>query len=762
MKQALQALLLVLVVVVAGELVAYPFFFRDDQQAHFLPGFAEIAQAWRAGELPWVSRYSWCAGGLLGEYQYGLFNPVVQLAVVASSFIPDLALRDACLVAFFAWIMAWGSVRLARDHGLDECFGLALAAVVCFNRFALDLGWRSWLPMAIGATWIPWFWHACARSRLSVWRLVLSLSLVLTAGWPFAVAATGTLGIFYFLLALYRRQWRRAGLLVVGALCALTLSSAALGSLVEHSRSATRAQSSNWQYRLEIWDALPFVLPGLIAHSQGMEIVNLYTDIGWIPCLGILGALLQRKERQPLWWLALAWFALGLSPSLAGMRFSFRWLNYLNPLLGLLGLIWLQRQAGNRDHRFGPATWAALLLGQVLGPLLDSLRGQPHRWEAGPIVLLVLFCLIWNGRPQQRSKLVLAATLIGLWLAVPLTALSGHQYPSAPIAPSGLVNNQRVWLSLYSWDELLDKRSELVVAARYGNAGMAERVEFVNGYSPLFVAPLIRAWPFSNVGSLDTSEWARVNVALGAVPGGLMDKLGITGLLLSPQWSGLGRVLAENGWTAAGTEGLMQVWTRGPGRRPCFQSLTRAAFREKWAAVVEQALEPNGISVIHGGPDGLRSFAPLPCGPEVLERNSARVEVSANPASQPALLAAHRSYLEGYRATLNGQPLPIYNLNLQQMAVEVPPGSPAGTLQIAYRPRIFEWAPWLMALGLLGTLTAQKIGPAESEQKADPEQRGSGRQPNQVAAVAQVHVEDGHQQSLEAGDEQSQHGTPNA
>lgn len=706
--QALQALLLVLVVVVAGELAAYPFFFRDDQQAHFLPGFAEIAQAWRSGELPLVSRYSWCAGGLLGEYQYGIFNPIVQLAVVASSFVPDMAVRDACLVAFFAWITAWGSARLARDHGLDPSMALALAGVVCFNRFAMDLGWRSWLPMAIGAAWIPWFWHACARPSLSMWRLVLSLYLVLTAGWPFAVAATGTLGVFYFLLAVYRRQWRRAGLLVVGAICALALSSPTLGSLVEHSRSAIRAQSSNWQYRLEIWDALPYLLPGLIAHSQGMEIVNLYTDIGWIPCLGILGALLQRRERQPLWWLALAWFALGLSPSLAGMRFSFRWLNYLNPLLGLLGLIWLQRQAGNPAHRFGRATWAALLLGQVLGPLLDHLRGLPHRWEAGPILLLVLFCLAWNRLPRQRSQLVLGGTLIGLWLAVPLTALSGHQYPSAPIPPATLVKNDRVWLSLYSWEELLDSRAELVVSARYGNTAMTERVEFVNGYSPLFVAPLIRAWPFSNVGSLDTSEWARVNVSLGAAPGGLMDKLGITGLLLSPQWSGLGRVLAQNGWTAAGSEGLMQVWTRGAGRRPCFQSLTQTAFREKWTSVVEQALEPDGIGVIRGGPEGLRSFAALQCVSEVVERNRARVQVSANASDRPALLAVRRSYLEGYQASLNGQPLRLYNLNLQQMAVEIPAGSPAGTVQLVYRPRIFNWAPWLMALGLLGTLTAQK------------------------------------------------------
>ena len=762
MKQAGLALLLVLVAVLGSELVAYPFFYRDDQQAHFLPGFAEIAQAWRAGEIPLVSRYSWCSGGLLGEYQWALFNPIVQLAVIASSFVPDMNVRDALLVAFFAWITAWGSLRLARDLRLDTCFGLTLAAVFCFNRFALDVGWRSWLPMAIGASFIPWFWHVCASRRLSVPGLVLSLYLVLTGGWPFAIVATATLGLFYFCLALVRQQWRRAGLLVIGALCALALAWPALGSLIEHSRGAIRPQGASWQYRLEIWDGLTFLLPGLISHSQGMEQVNLLTDIGWIPCLGILGAVLQRRKRQPLWWLALAWFLLGLAPSVAGMRFSYRWLLYLNPLMALLGLLWLQRQAGNPKHRFGKSTWVALLLGQIIGPLLDGVRNLPHRWEPGPIALLILFCLVWNWRLRHRPRWVLGYTLVGLGLAVPLTPISGHQYPSAPTQPDTLVRNDRIWMSLYTWDELQDPRAELVVPARYGNYSMIERVEFVNGYSPIFVAPLIRAWTFSNVGSLDTNERARVNVAIGSIPGGLMDKLGISGLLLSPQWSGLGRVLIQNGWSRRGQEGLIQIWTRGAGRPACFQSLTQAHFRQKWPATVEQALEPNGIGAIHAGPDENRTFAPVQLSQEVRQRNRAQVQVSANSSSQPALVAVHRFYLDGYRASLNGRPLKLYNLNLQQMAVELPAGSPAGRLEVAYWPRAFDRAPWLLVLAALGLAAAQKIGPAEHEEQENPEQSRSGRQPKERRAVAQVHVEDGHQQGLERSDGQSQHRAPDS
>jgi hypothetical protein len=722
LKDAGLSFLLCLVLVGIAELFSPGFFLLDDVQSHFLPGFEEVGQAWRAGEVPLLSRYSWCAGGLAGEYQYGSFNPLIQLTAVATTWIPSMATRAAVLVGLSAWMASWGSLRLARDFGLKFHLGLALVGVVCLNRYALDIGWRAWLPMGISLAWFPWFWHSLASARLSVPLLVASLALTLTAGWPFVVVASASLGVFYFLLAVRRRQWRRAGLLVAAALCALALSSTSLGLLIEYSQSATRSQRPSWQYRLGVLDGLSYFLPGLSFYSETMECQNLYTSIGWIPCLGILGAWLERRKMSPLWWLALVWFALGVSPSLGGMRFSERWLHYLNPVMGLLGLQWLAARVSDPQHRFRGGTWIAILLGQLLGPALDLGRGHPHRWELGPPALLVLFCWGWNRLTTRRETLLVLGTWAGLLLATSLTPLSWHQFPSARLPVPGLVRPDRTWLALYSWPELQDPRPELVVPVRYGNLCMVERLPMVNGYSPLFTAPLIRAWNFSNAGSLDPTPEKVANIALGSRTGGLMDKLDITGLLLSPQWQPLAPHLLRNQWKLSGSEGLVQCWVRDRASRPLFQPLAQARFCRWGKETAEAALAPDGPPAVRSSdrPEGIYPFATPACREGRSGRNWAEAELSANTSDQPGLIGVRRPWFQGYRAFLGGRELKLYTWNLQYMAVEVPPGSPAGTLQVLYKPRSLKLGLFLAIFGLFGTIALARFAQGSLQSAQEP------------------------------------------
>ncbi|MFN8608937.1 MAG: hypothetical protein U0931_15495 [Vulcanimicrobiota bacterium] len=709
MNNAIRALLLALLVVLVGELIHHPFFFRDDQQAHCIPGFTDVARAWRAGQVPLVSPYSWCAGGLAGEYQYGIFNPLVQLPVVLTSFLPDLAWRSTLLVLVFAWMTVWGAVRLGQQLGLDRSYSLALGAAFCFNRYSMDLGWRAWLPMAMGSIWIPWFWAACASRQLWLPGLVLSLVLVLTAGWPFAIVATATLGVFYVVQAMLARQWRRAAVLVVGASCALLWSAPCLGTLLEYSRSSLRDREASGIYRLDPLDGLVYCLPGLSFKSRDMDVTNLLLNIGWIPCLGILGAILQRRPAHALTWLALLWYALAISPSFGGMRFSSRWLQYLNPMAALLGLAWLQRC--RPEHRFGPSTWAALILAQLLGPALDRMHGVEHRWELGPPLLLGIFVLAWNQRPRLRPQLVLAGTLAGLFLSISPQALGGHEYPIMPVPADSPVRNNRCWLSLYTWSELQSSIPQLTVLCRYGNAGMDEQIETVNGYSPLFATQLIWAWTFSNVGSLEPTPWSVQNIQMGCLPGGLLDKLGVSGLLVSPDWRALEPFLQRSEWKQSGSDGLIHVWTRERPRLACFESIGQGVYHQEWQDHAALALVPKAPAALKldGHPNEAKNFARLHCQDEVQERNRAWVQISANNSDKAALVAVHRPWVEGYRATLNGQPLPLAVMNLCQMAVEIPAGSPAGRLEVAYRPLALRYAPAFLLLGLLAGLAAYRL-----------------------------------------------------
>jgi hypothetical protein len=722
MKQAALCFLLAWVLVAIAELGWPGFFLLDDVRAHYMPGLNEVGQAWRQGEVPLISRYTWCAGGLAGEYQYGIFNPLVQLVAVAITLVSSLATRAAIMVAFFGGIATWGATRLGRELGMKPPVALALAGIFCLNRYTLDMGWREWLPMGVAFSFFPWFWLSLVQKRLSIPLLVASLGLTLSSGWPFTVAAAAILGLFYFGLALWQGQWRRAAMLAAAGVCGLALSSGSLGLLLEYSQSAVRSQRPSWQYRLEPWHALTYLLPGLSFWSPTEENSSLYTSIGWIPCLGILGFWLERlaggrfgrvpdaKSLFPLWWLALVWFALGMAPSVGGMRFSIRWLNFLNPLMGLLGLQWLSRQANNSRHRFGIATWAAILLGQVLGIALDDWREHTHQWLPGPVLLLIAFGWAWNSRPRQRHGLLALAVWLGLLLATPLTPLGYHQYPEATIVNT-LVKPDRCWLSLYSYEELLDSRAELVRPARFANSGVLEHLPMVNGYSPLYAAPIVRAWTFSMVGSLQPNPGYVNNIALGATSGGLMDKLGINGLLLSPQWQPLESLLLQNQWRLLGHEGLVHVWVRDRAPQPVFEPLTQAQYCIRGAETAAAALEPNGPPVIRSATQapGIRQFVPLQCEPVASWRNGASCHVSANTGNQAALIAVHRPWFQGYRAFLNGRELTLSTLNLQHMAVEIPAGSAAGILEVVYQPHALKIGLVLGLIGLCGMVLLSKL-----------------------------------------------------
>jgi len=711
-------------VVAGAEWLSPQFFFRDDQQAQYIPAFDEIARAWRSGEIPLLSRYSWCARGLAAEYQFGFFNPIQQLVLIAASFISSFVWRSALLVAFFGWIMAWGGIRLGRTFGLGLRLSLALAAIFCFNRYTMCMGWKAWIPMAISAAYLPWVWQCCQQRKLPVARLTLCLVMIVTSGWPFTLVATASLGVYYTLTALAGKHWQRAGLLVGAAFCALAIGSVSLLIMIEYSQAGFRDRNPSMVMQLEFWDGLCYFLPGLCTYSRYIAQHNLFMNIGWIPCLGLLGCVRDffprsdhgpgapvgseepRPSRRfdPLWLVALLWFILGAMPSYGGLRFSSRWLVYLNPLMGLFGLRWLQDRVDRKQHRFGVEVWAAVAAAQLLGWALDWWHDCPHQQTIAPAVLVLAFSLSWNRWPVQRRNLVLSGVLAGLLVVSPPTRVCEHLYPFDEILPVSVVQSKRCYLSLYAYEETAEGPREVILPARIGNLGMAGQVEMVNGYSSLFPSQLIRACTFHTVGSLDVNQKSRQNVGLGVTPGGLTDKLGISGILLSPQWQWLAPQLQQCGWVHAGNEGKVQVWHRQLAPRPGAEALKQVLFCRLGAETAAQALVPNGPEVIRDDANpGLRSFASIQCGPVQTTRNESHLELSANPGPQSAMVAVRQPFVDGYRAFLNDRELKVHNLDLQHMAVEIPPRSAGGTLHLEYRPHALSQGLLLALLGLLGT-----------------------------------------------------------
>lgn len=710
MKDCLLSLLMVTLVVLGCELVSPQFFFNDDAQAAHIPGCLEVARIWRSGHIPWLSDCSWSTRGLASEYQFAIFNPLVQLAILGLSAFSDLAWGTAAFVWFLSWLGAWGCLTLGRSYGLDRCMSLAFALLYCFNRYNLCVGWRAWLPMAVSSVWLPWFWAACRDPRLVPWRYVFCLSLVLSSGWPFTVLACGSLIAYHLALAAWARDRSRFLGLLALSLCGACLGAVSLTMLSEYARGGFRLKGLSWIYTLDPESFLSYLLPGLSLYSPRWAQVNLNLNIGWIPCLGILGVVLQRFRGQAhpaLWGLAICWYLLGVLPSAAGFRISSRWLLYLNPVMGLIGLLWLKQKAAEPEHRFRGLTWLALLAAQLLGPLLSLLRSLPvvTNWPAG--VLLWIWCLGWNRLPPaRRPGWVLAGVIAGLFLATPPTFLSQRQYPYRRVWVGRVVEPERSYLSLFSLWELASADPKLVVPTRFGNLAMGEGLHLVNGYSPIFAAPIMWSLHLSNMGSLEPDDNGVSVVAQAVTRGNLLEKLGVNGLLISPAWRPLDPLLKANGWRLQGSEGQVEVWHRGPPTNgPVGESLTEARLVTSLSAATASLLEGSNADVllkVDGA--GLQSYAPLTCKPVSQDRNGVVLDLAANDGDRPGLIAVRLPWVAGFRAFLNGQELPLQTLNIQHIGVEIPAHSPPGRLEVVYSPRSLGLGLGLALAGVLGAV----------------------------------------------------------
>src|SRR5262249_47978225 len=121
------------------------FFWTDDFQSQHLAGYCDVARAWRQGEFPLVSPYSWQGGALAGEYQYGVFSLVLTpLALLVFGLELSLPLAAAVFSIVHLAVLAAGAFRLARFRGLPVHLAFLVALVSSLNGFIFIWGARIW------------------------------------------------------------------------------------------------------------------------------------------------------------------------------------------------------------------------------------------------------------------------------------------------------------------------------------------------------------------------------------------------------------------------------------------------------------------------------------------------------------------------------------------------------------------------------------------------------------------------------------------
>ena len=410
---------------------------RDDYAISVMPVFDDVARAWRHGEWPLLSPYSWACGNLAGEYQYGTFSPAVNLVVVAVSYLPlSLAAKAAALSLSQLVLLAMGACLLARRRCTIAGGGIMVAIIAALNGWNVEWGAADWFGALAANAWLPWCWWAFEEAlegslvRESPWRWwwrrifvpTVCVYLLLTGGFPYTV---GMLALISAWLAI--RYWVGGGggngksvlartlelwPLAAGWLVGMGLAAPALLSLIAYIPGSDRAHgvnvvSSAWTVP---WTALPaLILPswrakwpdfaGHLEYRFGVELAGALIPLAMLAASAAVGGG-RRLARRCGWELGLTLCVLAVCmlPSPGIFRWSFRWLPLFFLALAITavragepqadGGNWQRRLAGNRG------VWAAALAGSVW-----ALSWMQPRTQAAPIQLAagtMLLAFIWT------------------------------------------------------------------------------------------------------------------------------------------------------------------------------------------------------------------------------------------------------------------------------------------------------------------------------------------------------------------------------
>jgi hypothetical protein len=391
--------------------------------------------------------------------------------------------------------------------------------------------------------------------------------------------------------------------------------------------------------------------------------------------LGLLVAAIAwtRRElvRAARWELLLAAIALLFAtlPSVAPMRWSFRWLPLVHLGLGLAAaraadlLAASSRDTATRAAR-NPGVWGAALTLVVY--FLAAANG--FDLASKRVTLLVVWTALWAVLALAWTR---SSRTLGTWAAallVPLFQVTAFQVVDHRDAPVWRVHDDvlfaapfdpaRTYLVLQTkddwWDAQHATRDGLDASLRPANIPMLAGLGFVNGYSPLKLRAIDDAFPMGLHGYVEPYVYRDV-LEERARPGAMLDRLGIDGLVVG---RGVGRAsgldvaatLESEGWVRRATLDAGDVFERPEPARP-------------------PAFSPGGAALSNVTTSATRFGA----------------DVRNPDAEHDALVVVRRAAYPGYEATLDGSPLRIEPLEGILVAVRVPPAA-RGRLEVRYRP----------------------------------------------------------------------------
>ncbi len=690
-------------------------FWNDDYQISILPVFADVARSWREGHWPLLSPYSWACGNLAGEYQYGTFSVFVNALVVAIWHLPlAFPQQAAALSIAHLVVLTAGAFLLARAWRLPSALATMVAFVAALNGWMIGWGATNWFGALAAFAWLPWCWWAFERALRPgagpLRRLMLPalfVYLLVAGGFPYTVVMLALITLWLALRTGGWRQWQTLWPLAAGWVLGVGLAAPAWLSLLEYMAGSDRAHKSgliNYE-----WTVPLRALPGLILPSWTVPWADFSNRLvpraalelagGLVPVAALTAALLAlrlRALRVLRWELLLlgALLLLCVLPSPGVFRWSFRWLPLFHLVLALTAARGLHRLFSLRHRPVqvieNPGVWATAL---ILGVAAAGVVCAPATTSLDVPALVILTWMFVHARAAQFRN----GKIWKRWAPAAVVFLSllaaYHRLPIHPGVPKYRVGENlaqpaplatdRLYLSFYRepdrhyWAAQTPENFGAVL--RLGSTSLFGGVHLVNGYSPIMAAGVGRLLKSETHGNLfpDTAAWL---IPAEAGSDGLLARLGVDGLIVARDYP-LPLEPPPVEWERVHSSEEGDIFHRRSGALADVQSWRSAE------------------------PDGETRFALAQI--RVVKNSRQRVvaQIDVPPGGDGALLAFRRPWFPGYRATLDGESLPVGSYRGLLPTVELPAGS-RGELVLRYRPRAVVWGGALSAASLLVLIAA--------------------------------------------------------
>ena len=648
------------------------FYYHDDVLHQYLPVFQDIGHRLLKGEYPVISSRSWMAGNYIGEYQFGLLNPICLLLSVAVSQIDSFGWGAYVFAATFFSILAAGTCYLALQSGLSRRWALLVAVTMASNPYVQYWMASAWLTSLIALAFVPWalgamFGRVMSRGQLAV--LIIATYLTATAGFPYMVILLVVAALVR--AALTFREERTECLLMGGALFAgLLLAMPALWPLHELQQLSIRENEiSSYNFLTPTLDnLLSFSLPwaksplALFSGFHTILVPYFFAGVWLLAALSSWKSSISRSVKLILG-LGAILLVMTLGPQQLGpFRWPVRWLPEFH--LALLLLAALVAQEGKFNWRIYVGLGAALLV-------LSWCKYPSFVVLGVNAFALAVVALCW--RHTQRGPLLAAATAvifcITTWMYPANTEIGG-----VDIHAKGQQEWSRCTDYLVGNTTLLLRSTEVRITDACpmpsGNMALVNQAAgpMINGYSSLprrGVAAISQGNIFGWVMQGMLPLLSAVQPKLGVNE---LDLMGITQLIVETKDSPIPpATLNELGFKKMASSVQTQLW-----RRP------------------QSSLSGSGFNYVCPTTQISQPF--------VGNDEDTKYSLTTNEAN--CLLVFNRPWFPGYKLNVDGQPFALIPINQLYVATILPKPGPHQLELIFEIPGKIIWLPALV-IGLL-------------------------------------------------------------